>query len=232
MESEMKYDERFKSINGLKWLPWVGKNYNKTGVLIIAESHYGGETEFEADGSDNTDEDFTREAFVKEHVKGKNWNMPNYLMRIICGGGFSDEDEQRKEFWENVAFYNHVQKLMRLATRQRPSDEDFENGWDVFPEVVKILKPDYCLFIGLKASDWFNKKMQEKGLSYEPVYKMEKINGVRPRRFSLTVDGHKTEITGIKHTAQYFSWNKWYNFLSNKNNNWTEPLQRCCSDHQ
>ena len=38
MESEMKYDERFKSINGLKWLPWVGKNYDKTGVLIIAES--------------------------------------------------------------------------------------------------------------------------------------------------------------------------------------------------
>ena len=120
MESEMKYDERFKSINGLKWLPWVGKNYDKTGVLIIAESHYGGDTEFEADGSDNTKEDFTRKAFVKRHAEEgvDMWKMPNNLMRIICGGGFSDE--QRKEFWENVAFYNHVQRLMRKQGNERP----------------------------------------------------------------------------------------------------------------
>lgn len=54
MESEKKYDDRFKMIDGLEWLPWVGKNYDKTGVLIIAESHYGGDTEFEEGGSDNT----------------------------------------------------------------------------------------------------------------------------------------------------------------------------------
>ena len=54
MESEMKYDDRFRSVAGLKWLPWVGKNYDKTGVLIIAESRYGGDTEFDAGGSDNT----------------------------------------------------------------------------------------------------------------------------------------------------------------------------------
>ena len=58
--------------------------------------------------------------------------------------------------------------------------EDFRNGWDVFPEVVKILKPDYCLFIGLIASYSFNIKMKEKGLSYEPVSWMEKINGACP----------------------------------------------------
>lgn len=225
MESEKKYDDRFKMIDGLEWLPWVGKNYDKTGVLIIAESHYGGETEFEADGSAKPDKEFTRR-FVSRHADGENmWKMPNYLMRIICGGGFSDEDEQRKEFWENVAFYNHVQKLMRLATRQRPSKEDFRNGWDVFSEVVKILKPDYCLFIGLIASYSFNIKMKEKGLSYEPVSWMEKINGACPRRFSLTVDGHKTEVIGIRHTSGRISPDKWHDFLCT---NWAEPLKRCC----
>lgn len=228
MESEKKYDERFKSIDGLKWLPWVGKNYDKTGVLIIAESHYGGKTEFEADGSDNTKEDFTREAFVKRHADGVNmWKMPNNLMRAVWQGDCSVGN--RKIFWENVAFYNHVQKLMELATWQRPSDEDFRNGWDVFPEVVKILKPDYCLFIGLKASDWFNKKMQEKGLSYEPVSWMEKINGACPRRFSLTVDGHKTEVIGIRHTSGRISPDKWHDFLCT---NWAEPLERCRSKPQ
>ena len=226
MEFEKKYDDRFKSIDGLTWLPWCGKNYDKNRILIVAESHYGGETEFEADGSAKPDKEFTRR-FVSRHADGVNmWKMPNNLMRAVWDGDC--RVERRKVFWENVAFYNHVQKLMELATRQRPSDEDFENGWDVFPEVVKILKPDYCLFIGLKASDWFNKKMQEKGLSYEPVYKMEKINGVRPRRFSLTVDGHKTEITGIKHTSGYFSWKKWYDFL---HENWI-PLKRCRSKPQ
>lgn len=225
MESEMKYDKRFKSINGLKWLPWVGKNYDKTGVLIIAESHYGGKTEFEADGSDNTKEDFTREAFVKRHADGENmWKMPNNLMRAVWKGDCSVGN--RKIFWENVAFYNHVQKLMELATWQRPSKEDFRNGWDVFPEVVKILKPDYCLFIGLIASYSFNIKMKEKGLSYEPVSWMEKINGACPRRFSLTVDGHKTEVIGIRHTSGQISPSpdKWYDFL---HENWI-PLKRCC----
>ena len=229
MESEKKYDDRFKSIDGLTWLPWVGKNYDKNRILIVAESHYGGETEFEADGSAKPDKEFTRR-FVSRHADGENmWKMPNYLMRIICGGGFSDKEEQRKEFWENIAFYNHVQKLMRLATRQRPSKEDFRNGWDVFPEVVKILKPDYSLFIGLIASYSFNIKMQGKGLSYEPVSWMEKINGACPRRFSLTVDGHKTEIIGIRHTSGRISPNKWHDFLCK---NWAEPLKRCCSDHQ
>lgn len=224
MASEKKYDDRFKLIDGLKWLPWVGKNYDKTGVLIIAESHYGGDTEFEADGSDNTKEDFTREAFVKRHANGENmWKMPNNLMRAVWQGDCSVGN--RKIFWENVAFYNHVQKLMRLATRQRPSKEDFRNGWDVFPEVVKILKPDYCLFIGLIASYSFNIKMQGKGLSYEPVSWMEKINGACPRRFSLTVDGHKTEIIGIRHTSGRISPNKWHDFLCK---NWAEPLKRCC----
>ena len=228
MESEKKYDERFKSINGLKWLPWVGKNYDKTGVLIIAESHYGGETEFEADGSDNTKEDFTREAFVKRHANGENmWKMPNNLMRAVWKGDCSVGN--RKIFWENVAFYNHVQKLMELATRQRPSKEDFRNGWDVFPEVVRILKPDYCLFIGLIASYSFNIKMKEKGLSYEPVSWMEKINGACPRRFSLTVDGHKTEVIGIRHTSGRISPDKWHDFLCT---NWAEPLKRCCPDSQ
>lgn len=227
MESEKKYDDRFRSVAGLEWLPWCGKNYDKNRILIVAESHYGGETEFEADGSAKPDKEFTRR-FVSRHADGVNmWKMPNNLMRAVWDGDC--RVERRKVFWENVAFYNHVQKLMELATRQRPSDEDFENGWDVFPEVVKILKPDYCLFIGLKASDWFNKKMQEKGLSYEPVYKMEKINGACPRRFSLTVDGHKTEIIGIRHTSGRISPNKWHDFLCK---NWAEPLKRCCSDHQ
>lgn len=225
MESEKKYDDRFKSIDGLEWLPWVGKNYDKTGVLIIAESHYGGDTEFEADGSAKPDKEFTRR-FVIRHADGVNmWKMPNNLMRAVWEGDCRVGN--RKIFWENVAFYNHVQKLMELATRQRPSDEDFRNGWDVFPEVVKILKPDYCLFVGLQAFKSFGDKMQEKGLSFEGKG-FEKINRVWPRRYTLTVDGHKTEITGIKHTARYFSWKKWYDFL---HENWT-PLKRCCPKPQ
>ena len=226
MESEKKYDDRFKSIDGLTWLPWCGKNYDKNRILIVAESHYGGETEFEADGSAKPDKEFTRR-FVSRHADGVNmWKMPNNLMRAVWDGDC--RVERRKVFWENVAFYNHVQKLMELATRQRPSDEDFENGWDVFPEVVKILKPDYCLFVGLQAFKSFGDKMQEKGLSFEGKG-FEKINRVWPRRYTLTVDGHRTEITGIKHTSRYFSWKKWHDFLCK---NWTEPLKRCCPDLQ
>jgi len=39
--------------------------------------------------------------------------------------------------------------------REQPNNSDFKNGWAVFEEVVKILKPTDCIFLGLKASEGF-----------------------------------------------------------------------------
>ncbi|MBQ7396424.1 MAG: hypothetical protein IJW08_07780 [Lentisphaeria bacterium] len=35
-----KFDDEFKKITGLTWLPWVGKNFDNCKILIVAESHY------------------------------------------------------------------------------------------------------------------------------------------------------------------------------------------------
>ena len=39
-----KFDDQFRSIQGLHWLPWIGKDYLKVPpekkLLIVGESHY------------------------------------------------------------------------------------------------------------------------------------------------------------------------------------------------
>lgn len=40
--SDKQFDAAFSRVEGLVWLPWVGKNYaqGKHRVLVVAESHY------------------------------------------------------------------------------------------------------------------------------------------------------------------------------------------------
>ena len=33
-----EYDSQFRSVKELKWDPWVGKNYHKTGIFVVGMS--------------------------------------------------------------------------------------------------------------------------------------------------------------------------------------------------
>ena len=69
------FDKEFKKINTLKWLPWVGENYEHQNpqLLIVGESHYAWEDEEDTPEEVKSyleKDDFTR-AVLEQHLTKK-----------------------------------------------------------------------------------------------------------------------------------------------------------------
>ena len=80
-----------------------------------------------------------------------------------------------KLLWNNIAFYNFIQRPMKTVD-ERPAWEDFLNGWRTFADVVKILKPTACIFIGNSAANFFNEAMAALGIVHNKVIGTKFIN--------------------------------------------------------
>lgn len=212
------YDNTLSLISGLSWLPWVGEKYSasKYKVLIVAESHYtNGDKPGEVEKSKEqmlSDILCTR-TVVKECPYNKEWqnNMFDNLHRSLVG----TLDFDRALLWDHIAFYNHVQRPMDYNgdVKERPTFVDFLKGWEVFVEVIKILKPDICLFVGVEASNHFNNAMTYLGVEHESVVWLKDFQRAYPRKMSVSIGDYRLPILAIKHTSQYYSWEFWRTFL-------------------
>lgn len=212
------YDNELSQVKGMTWLPWIGDKYSKSEykVLIIAESHYtNGDKPNEVEKSK---EDMLRDVLctrtvVKECPYNKLWqnNMFDNLHRTLVG----TTDFDTTLLWDHVAFFNHIQRPMDYngAVKERPDFADFIKGWEVFVEVVKILKPDFCLYVGVEASNHFNNAMSYIGVDHKKVEWLPDAQRAYPRRMSISLGEYNLPILAIKHTSQYFSWEFWRTFL-------------------
>lgn len=209
----LKYDDDFKEIKDLKWLPWIGAKYfdSEPCLLIVGESHYllpKTDKHYEKNKQEAKQLDFTRNVVQTKCIDDKKKPQPFYdnLNRCLFGKKKMENItlQMREEKWQQLAFYNFVQRPMK-NNKKRPKSEDWETGWKVFAELIKILKPTKCIFIGVAAADNNNK--------YECI-KKEKVGRVAPRFFEIPI-GEQNAIPciAIKHTSQYFSWEEWYKFL-------------------
>lgn len=215
---DTNYDNQFLAIEGLTWLPWVGDNYaNGTRrLLIVAESHYvNGEGDLSQDIKEVIDNHlFTREVVQECPING-DWgnNMFANLHRTL----FLNESFNSASFWDNVAFYNFVQRPMDYSRRERPNDSDLFKGWSAFIPLVDILKPTDCLFIGVSASNFFELSMSALGVEHSQVQWLEGSSSAYGRRFSITRGWGSLPILGIQHTSQYYSYELWHHFLMIQN---------------
>ena len=201
----LEKDSQFRQIEGLKWLPWIGKEYFHSAhrVLIVGESHYL--TGTKTNQQEVSQPDFTRNVIQTFCVNHKN-AQPTFdnLMRCLFGKPKMTPD-MRMGIWQHLAFYNFVQRPMK-SNQKRPTKEDMQTGWKVFSELIKILNPTECIFIGVAAADSYN--------PYECRRSKEKVGNVAARLFSVKIDKYNFfPCIAIKHTSQYFSWRKWHNFL-------------------
>ena len=53
------------------------------------------------------------------------------------------------------ASYNFIQEPMK-SIHEEPSHADYETAWKCFADVVKIIKPNICIFIGLRNKKGIN----------------------------------------------------------------------------
>lgn len=137
------FDNELLKISGLTWLPWIGKDFknNKKRLLIVGESHYtlsDNDEDYKKRFQDATDnKTLTRECIYESPIC-KDWinNTFENIHRVIL----RSNDFDKALFWEQVAFYNFIQRLMYYRVKERPTWVDFYSSWKTFIEVPKIRK--------------------------------------------------------------------------------------------
>lgn len=225
----LEYDSFFDSIPDLTWYPWVGCNYSsaKRKVLIVGETHYNtGEKVEQANEKTIGDKDTTRYV-VRIYPLTHSYKNRMYENLHLCL--FKTKEFDREKVWSNIAFYNFVQRPMnyngKLWQKERPNGNEYQKGWAVFWEVVKILRPTDCLFVGVTAANIFNDCAKLYGWNYNGVQK-QKVEKSRcgARHFSILIDGYNLNCIAIQHTSHHFSWNAWHSYLMKANTEMMEFL--------
>lgn len=120
---------RDDDFSGLRWLPWVGKHYDKTKFLIVGRNHHD---------ADDEDRNFTRKFVCEQGICGHHTTpFIDTLHEIIV-----DDEMTKEQLWSSVAFHNLV---LRSVPDNCPTDDDMCKGWKSLKVLIKTLKPTFCL---------------------------------------------------------------------------------------
>lgn len=207
---------KFNSIDNLKWLPWVGDRFSSLAfdqrLLIVGESHYHDNTpgSIEKHNSSN----FTRQVIEELAIERLYYGtkiFPN-LHRAL----FRNDEFDSPTFWNLVSFYNFIQRPME-TNKGRPSYDDFYKSWFPFLEIIRILRPKTCLFIGTSAANSLTEALKETDFVTDVVKREDYISNAYAKT-SILKDkyGNETQLIFIRHTSQMFSWSKWNEYLQKK----------------
>jgi hypothetical protein len=209
-------DDKFNSIENLKWFPWVGDRFNSLAfdqrLLIVGESHYHDNTP--ASIEKHNSPKFTREVIEELAIERLYYGtkiFPN-LHRAL----FRNDEFDSPTFWNLVSFYNFIQRPME-TNKGRPSYDDFYKSWFPFLEIVRVLRPKTCLFIGTSAANSLTEALKETDFVTD-VVKWEDYISNAYAKTSILKDkqGNETQLIFIRHTSQMFSWSKWNEYLQKK----------------
>lgn len=205
---QTKFDNQLRQINTLKWLPWIAEDFANTKIklLVVGESHYeGGKKEEKYENKQ-----YTRIIHKETAVERNYYNIkvyPNFHRAMFGNDNFDAE-----KFWNKTAYYNFIQRPM-FTNKDRPTEQDNKIGWETFVDLVTILKPDICIFLGTSSANSFNEIMQSKNIEHKKVRWRKKISNSYPKVSEITISKQLTKLIFIRHPSQYFSWQKWNEFL-------------------
>jgi hypothetical protein len=217
-----EFDYSLEKIENLKWLPFVGKNYSKqtNKVLLVGESHYSDSK----DPKQNIQKPlFTRWIVNELGIGNRDYKADSNFFKTI-NKMFANND--LNGFWNKISFLNFVQRPMikTHSENERPTNDDFKKGWEIFFHTVRILKPDFCLFLGNTCGDKFNSIAAKLNITHNKVIRLEKINGAYLKYGTMNINEHEIKLYFIKHPSQYFTSNEWIEALKLKNENLIKAL--------
>ena len=165
-DSELKEIEFYKnSIVHQLMLPYIGFNYQEHRVLLVAESHYLGNEEdrkkvanFKKWYEDKGDITLSQEGYINTREVVKQW--------FSNGNGLFQKIEKELEnasidikyFWERIAFMNFFIIPSTNGSREIYSTKEVEEkSLNNFEKVIKVLKPNYILFLSKRSYYIFEK---------------------------------------------------------------------------
>lgn len=210
------FDNSILEHKTLRWLPWIGRSFsiNDFRLMIVGESHYV------KDSIDSTIEErllrqendlnYTRDVIWESPVSGW-WGVPTLdcLPKLILG----NVSYNKENFWSNVVYYNHVQRMLRLDRGERPIWDDFVHGWSAFVTLSKLLKPTHCLFLGSEAhkSAWHVLSPISPG--FKGIRQLKHLGRCWAYGGDLALEGNPTKMLFTQHPGSYFSHASWHEFL-------------------
>lgn len=203
----------------LTWRPWIGADWlaAEKRILIVGESHYAAKPDV-ADAEMKvkewqSDSDGTREVVYEVGVG--DWYSSRFFGNFHRAlFGIDVHGDSRVALWRKLAFCNFIQRPMR-DTGERPRPAEFFGGWRHFMEMLRIIRPDVVIFVGVSAAKYFDGAMSALGIEHEIAFDKCQ-NGAYPCRFSAVYDGMKIDMVAIRHASQFFSWGEWRDYLANK----------------
>lgn len=203
-------------VPGLTYFPWVGSEYssinNWSGILIVAESVYDWDPGSSHSQTSLINAEFSRHVvyehclyFTCDGIK----NSPTWrnLERALFGyKQISNQD--RIDLWTSVSVHQHVQRPM-ISIQERPTFDDYLHGAHILKEILTILKPEMCIYLG---TDQLKTDSLLELTNFLHIANDEKINGAIPRKLLFKDDENDTEtpIIMLKHPSRFFSWEKWH----------------------
>ena len=214
--SDKQFDAQFDKVANLTHYPWIGSDYASAPkrVLFMGDSHYtidGNTKEFCQEEYDRciSDKEYTRGIIGCEIGSPGSWPFHKYLEKT-----FLDEANMNVEaFWNKVASYNFIQEPMK-SINEKPSHADYETAWKCFADVIQIIKPNVCIFFGLRNKEGIN-ILDEKNVKYSIKYFDTKVNNSWPMVGDLKFeDGYKLPFYMIHHTSRFYSPQLWHDFLN------------------
>lgn len=199
-------DSKFDEFNELAWRPFVGENYISSNfkILLIGESHYK--------SADEINPNFEKKDFSRWVVDEMGIKQYDYQSKFFKNLNKMFAENNPKQFWDKIAFYNFIQRPM-TTINEKPNSIDFKEGWKVFEIVLKILKPDYCIFLGNRSADFFCGFCVKNNISASNVTRYEKINEAYFKRSQININDLNTELIFIKHPSMAFNTENWLNIL-------------------
>lgn len=213
-----EYDNYFEDLqkSGLKYYPWIGKNFSQTKVktLVVGESVYNWET----------DEEKRKDAFLAlnkydfarivafEH--GIELPIPQRkFARNIEGlllGTKINQPSEHSDFWENICFHELVQRPMDNR-KERPSGNDYKIGANILMQIIDKLRIEKCIFLG---TEWRKfAELEKEIINKESLHFGFKINNAHPKIIQVQ-NQQKTKIYFVKHPSSFFSHDKWNEFIN------------------
>ena len=196
------FDADLNGVDGLTWLPWVGCQYQRGGVLVVGESDYAMNdmaTDDETPCEHIThDRQFVRKVIDRFGVKldGHNPTIAN-IRRVLARDG-----EENGKTFTRVAFMDFCQRALSWEDDENPLAADFVNGLPVVQNVVRILEPDIVLFAGLAAAGAIQRLIDIARLP-------QTVNRCRPWVGRIEA----ADCAFIRHPGRYFSCGTWRDFL-------------------
>ena len=165
--------------------PWIGKNFsdrssNRFRLLVLGESHYATE--------DHAQPGITKWV-VEHHMKSEPREpfFTKWSQLLANRGPFASISAVG--IFDEVAFYNFVQRLVGIRHDDRPTEDDWKDACPRFLNVLDVCRPHAVLVLGMET--WNHIRFPDNTRSEVAVSDRQRT-WTRP-------DGWKVAATSINH---------------------------------